>query len=138
MAKLSGYRRIVKNDYPDEYKSLVEQLSVSINNGFDTLYNAINGKLNFYDNISSTIAEIRLAVDSDGFPLQKTQFKISGNQSTVEGILVLSASGYNNPDLYPSSGIAVSYSAGSGLVTIDNVKGLQPNKVYVLKLLAIS
>lgn len=138
MAKLSGYRRIVKNDYPDEYKSLVEQLSVSINNGFDTLYNAINGKLNFYDNISSTIAEIRIAVDSDGFPLQKTQFKISGNQSTVEGILVLSASGYNNPDLYPSSGIAVSYSAGSGLVTIDNIKGLQPNKVYVLKLLAIS
>ena len=71
MAKLSGYRRIVKTDYPDEYKSLVDQLSVSINNGFDTLYNALNGKLNFYDNISSTIAEVRLTVDIDGFPLQK-------------------------------------------------------------------
>lgn len=138
MAKLSGYRRIVKNDYPDEYKSLIDQLSVSVNNGFDTLYNAINGKLNFSDNISSTIAEVRLTVDGDGYPLQKTQFKLSGNQTTVEGVLVLNAIGYNNPNLYPSSGVAVSYSAGSGLVTVDNVKGLQPNKVYVLKLLAIS
>jgi hypothetical protein len=138
MAKLSGYRRIVKTDYPDEYKSLVDQLSVSINNGFDTLYNALNGKLNFYDNISSTIAEVRLTVDIDGFPLQKTQFKLRGDQTTIEGILVLNAVGYNNSNLYPSSGVAVSYSAGNGLVTIDNVKGLYPNKVYVLKLLAIS
>ncbi len=138
MAKLSSYRRIVKNDYQDEFKPLIDQLSVSINNGFDTLYNALNGKLNFYDNISSTIAEVKISVDAGGFPLQKTQFKLSGNNTNVEGILVLNAIGYNNSSLYPTSGLAVSYSSASGLVTIDNIKGLEPNKVYLVKFLVIN
>lgn len=138
MAKLSSYRRIVKNDYQDEYKPLVDQLSVSINNGFDTLFNALNGKLNFYDNIASTIAEIRISVDSNGFPLQRTQFKLSGNQTNVEGILVLKISGYNNPTLYPTSGLALSYTSDNGLVTITNIKGLETNKIYSIKLLTIN
>lgn len=138
MAKLSSYRRIVKNDYQDEYKPLVDQLSVSINNGFDTLFNALNGKLNFYDNIASTIAEIRISVDSNGFPLQRTQFKLSGNQTNVEGILVLKISGYNNPTLYPTSGLALSYTFDNGLVTITNIKGLETNKIYSIKLLTIN
>lgn len=138
MAKLSSYRRIVKNDYQDEYKPLVDQLSVSINNGFDTLFNALNGKLNFYDNIASTITEIRISVDSNGFPLQRTQFKLSGNQTNIEGILVLKISGYNNPTLYPTSGLAISYTSDNGLVTITNIKGLETNKIYSIKLLTIN
>lgn len=138
MAKLSSYRRIVKNDYQDEYKPLVDQLSVSINNGFDTLFNALNGKLNFYDNIASTITEIRVSVDSNGFPLQRTQFKLSGNQTNIEGILVLKISGYNNPTLYPTSGLGISYTSDNGLVTITNIKGLETNKIYSIKLLTIN
>lgn len=138
MAKLSGYRRIVKNDYADEYKPLIDQLSVSVNNGFDTLFNAINGKLNFYDNIASTIVEFKVAVGSGGFPLQKTQFKLSNNQTNVEGILVLRVTGSSDTSLLPTSGVGVSYTASSGIVTIDNIQGLQENKTYLLKLLVIS
>lgn len=138
MAKLSSYRRIVKNDYPDEYKALVDQLSVSINNGFDTLFNALNGKLNFYENIASTIAEFKITVNADGNPIQKTQFKLSNNQTNVEGILVLRAVGSNDPNLLPTSGIAVSYTASSGIITINNIKGLQENKSYLIKLLVLS
>jgi hypothetical protein len=138
MAKLSSYRRIVKNDYPDEYKSLIDQLSVSINNGFDTLFNALNGKLNFYDNIASTIAEFRVTVDADGYPIQKTQFKLSNGSTNIEGVLVIQVAGYNDPNLLPSSGVIVSYSSASGLVTVTNIKGLQPNKNYLVKVLVIS
>lgn len=138
MAKLSSYRRILKNDYPDEYKGLVDQLSVSINNGFDTLYNAINGKLNFYDNIASTIAEFKVSVNSSGNPLQKTQFKLSNNQTNVEGILVLKVTGSSDTSLLPNSGINISYTAASGVITIDNIKGLQDNKSYLIKVLVLS
>lgn len=138
MAKLSSYRRIIKNDYPDEYKSLIDQLSVSVNNGFDTLYNALNGKLNFYDNIASTIVEFKVAVNSEGTPLQKTQFKLSNNQTNAEGILVLRVTGSSDTTLLPNSGVNVSYTAASGIITIDNIKGLQENKGYLIKVLVLS
>jgi hypothetical protein len=138
MAKLSSYRRIIKNDYSDEYKGLVDQLSVSINNGFDTLFNAVNGKLNFYDNIASTIVEIKVTVNSSGNPIQKTQFKLNNNQTNIEGILVLRVLGYNDPNLYAMSGLSLSYTSESGVVTINNIQGLQANKIYLIKLLALN
>ena len=137
MAKLSSYRRIMTNDYADDYKPLVDQLSVSINNGFDTLFAALNGKLNFYDNISSTIAEFKVSVDSSGYPLQKTQFKLSSTQNSVEGVLVLKISGYNDNTLLPVSGLAITYTSASGLLNVENIKGLEANKIYLIKLLVI-
>lgn len=138
MAKLSGYRRIMKGDYAEEYRPFIEQLAVSVNNGFDTLFTALNGKLNFYDNIASTIVEIKVAVDSNGKPIQKAQFKLSNNQTNVEGILVLKITGADDPTLLAESGLAISYTLQNNVVTINNIKGLKSQNFYYIKLLAIS
>jgi hypothetical protein len=138
MAKLSGYRRLIKTDFAQEYQPLIEQLGVSINNGFDTVFNALNGKLNFADNILSTIAEFRVTVREDGTPQQTTQFRLDKNQSNLIGLLVLSITGADDPSLRATSGLAISYTPNSGTVTISNIKGLEAGKPYLIRVLALS
>ena len=136
--KLPSYRRIFKNDYAEEYEGLVEKLAVSINYGFDTLYDALNQRLNFEDNISSTIAEFAVTVDGNGKPTQKTQFKLKGSQTTVQGVIVLNCFGTRDVNLLPQSGVFVSFERNENFVNINNIKGLLPNVSYTIKLLAIS
>jgi hypothetical protein len=136
--KLPSYRRIYKTDYAEEYQSLVEKLAVSINYGFDTLYDALNQKLNFQDNFSATIAEFNVTVDTSGTPTQLTQFKLSAAQTSVQGVLVLNCYGAKNPDTLPTSGVFVSFNKNENYVNINNIKGLTPNVLYTIKLLAIS
>lgn len=138
MAKLAGYRRLIKTDFAQDYQPLIEQLGVSINNGFDTIFNALNGKLNFSDNIASTITEFKVTVSADGTPQQITQFKLSNNQTNLIGLLVLSVSGADDPTLRATSGLAIAYSPSSGVVTVNNIKGLEAGKAYNVKVLALS
>jgi len=138
MAKLASFRRIIKTDYAEEYQALVEQLATSINNGFDTVFNALNGKLNFSDNIAATITEFKVAVNADGRPLQKTQFKLNDNQTTVTGLLVLNTQGATDPSLYATSGLSISYTISGGNVIINNIKGLETDKSYLIRVLALS
>lgn len=138
MAKLASFRRIIKTDFAQEYQPLVEQLAVSVNNGFDTVFNALNGKLNFADNILSTIAEFKVTVSAEGIPQQTTQFKLDKNQSNLIGLLVLNVTGAEDPNLRAVSGLAISYTPNSGIVTINNIKGLEALKPYNVKVLALS
>lgn len=136
--KLPSYRRIFKTDYAEEYQALVDKLAVSVNYGFDTLYDALNQKLTFQDNFLSTIAEFNVAVDANGKPTQITQFKLSTSQIAIQGLLVLSCTGANNPNDLPTSGVFVSFTKSENFVNINNIKGLVPGTLYTLKVLALS
>lgn len=138
MAKLASYRRLIKTDFAQDYQPLIEQIGVSVNNGFDTIFNALNGKLNFADNILSTIAEFKVSVTDDGTPQQSTQFKLSKNQSNLIGLLVLNVGGADDPSLRATSGLAISYTPNNGTVTITNIKGLETGKAYNVRVLALS
>jgi hypothetical protein len=135
--KLPSYRRIFKTDYQEDYQPLVEKLAVSINYGFDTLYDALNQKLTFQDNFLSTIAEFNVTVDASGKPSQKTQFKLSGSQNSVQGIIVLNCFGTKTNDL-PTAGVFISFEKNEQFVNINNIKGLIPNIQYTIKVLALS
>lgn len=137
MAKLSTYRRIVSTDYDDQYKDLVDRLGTSINNSMDQLFDALNNKLNFKDNISATIASVTVTVNSSGVPTRTTQFKLNSTQTTVEGIFTINAYGANDSSILPTAGVFVSFSKNEGFVTIENVKGLQADIPYVLKIVCL-
>ena len=136
--KLPSYRRILRTDYAQEYQALVDKLAVSINYGFDTLYDALNQKLTFQDNISSTIATFNVAVDANGKPLQLTQFKLNSTQNSVQGIVALNCYGYNDPSILPSSGIFISFNRIENIVNVNYIKGLLPNVQYTINVLALS
>lgn len=136
MAKLSSYRRLFEQDFSPDDKALVEQLGISINASFEELYNALNNKLTIKENISSTIAEFSVTVDANGTPKNKTLFKLESSQTVVEGLLVINCTGVD-PSVFPTSGLAVSFNRSENNIVIRNIKGLQADKPYVIKVLVI-
>lgn len=136
MPKLPSYRRILEQDYPDKDQELVRQLSVSLNNAFDVLFQLLNGKLTFADNLSSVVKEVDVTVDSAGKPLTRTVVK-KASTDKVLGLMVVRAQNLINPTTFPTSGIIISYTETTDSIVLDNVTGLQPNQTYRLNVIGI-
>ena len=67
--KLPNFRRIITGDYEEEYTELVDTLSVSINQGITSLYDALNKKVSLKYNILCTTKDITVQVDQQGYLL---------------------------------------------------------------------
>jgi hypothetical protein len=137
VAKLSSYRRIVEQDYDPSYKSLITNLSTTINSSFEELYNSFNNNITFGDNINCTISSFTVTVDTNGIPTNSTSFKLANGQTTAQGLWVIDVTGAKDPTLLPSSGVFVSFVRSESSVVIKNVKGLTPGYAYTLKVLVI-
>lgn len=136
--KLGSFRRIYKQDFKPDQQDLADQLGTTINNGFEQLYDGLDGKLSFRDNILATISEFTITVDSEGTPRQTTVLKLNSKQTIVEGVYVIGAIGANNPNLLPLAAPFVSYTKNAQTLIIDNVRGLLADNAYKIKLVAIS
>lgn len=133
--KLPSFRRIFTQDYPKEFKKLIDILSVSLNNGIEVLYEALNNSLTLRDNISCTVKDITLSVDSNGKPVTSANISLINN-NTVDGVTVLSAINQVNPAVYPTGGVFISGAQNGNLYVINNITGLQPNTSYTIRLVA--
>lgn len=135
MARLSNFRRILEQDYPDD-SELIKKLGIVLNSSFDELYSALSNRLTFRDNISSTISEVVVTVDSAGKPKAQTSFKLV-NQTTVEGLLVINVTGEKDDTLLPNSAVFVSFTKSEDNIIINNIKGLQSDKSYRIKVIVL-
>lgn len=129
---LQAFRRITKTDYAAQYQDLVDQLSVSINNGFESLYQLTTNSISLKDNISCTLKTINLSVDATGNP--KNTVVVSLSQTTaVQGLVILKIDNKTNSTNYTTSGVNISYNITNSGVQVTNIKGLNPNDNYQIK-----
>lgn len=135
--KLSSYRRLYDQDFDPEYKALIEQLGIIINTSFEELYDALGNKLTFSENLNATIIEVNVTVDSSGKPKNNTQFKLRSGQTTFEGIFAIAAKGSKDPSIIPSGGIFISAVKNNNNIIIENIKGLQVDVPYTIKVVAL-
>lgn len=135
--RLPTFRRIFKTDYPEEQQSLVEKLSVTINDGFEQLYNAFTRNISVRDNIFCTVKNVEITVDSTGRPLNQSNagFKLD-TVGTITGISVVRATNLTNSIVYPTGGVFISYSQDTGNISILNVAGLPANNKFQLVIIA--
>lgn len=134
--KLPSFRRIIEQDYPEQYQELVKQLSVSLNYGLEVIYSLLNGKLTFADNIASTIKEVQVKLDSSG----NLQTPVSITKSTSDkilGLMVVRVNNLTNPTIYPSGGVIVSYTETTSSIILNNIKGLQADYIWAINVIAI-
>lgn len=131
--KLPNFRRIFKGDYQAEFQGLVEQLSVTINNGFEVIYEALNNKISLRDNIACTVGEFLVEVNDSGTPKNSITVKLRSSNERVEGVMVISATNTSNASTYPPGAVFVSYTPNSDFITINNIKGLTANVQYRIK-----
>lgn len=134
--KIPSYKRLYKTDYDAEDQALVEQISGSVNNGFDVVYEALNGKLTFGDNFLGTLKSFTVTVDSSGTPIGPTTVNFNFN-GRVGGVLVINAVNLVNSNIYPTSGVNVAFTASTSSITINNVGGIQANQPYQISIIII-
>lgn len=136
MAKLPSFRRLYEQDYPEEFQDLIRQLAVSVNYGFEPIYELLNGKLTFSDNTSSLIRDISVEVDATGKPKAKTIIRKNGTER-FQGFMVIKTVNLTNSNVYPTSGVAITYTETTDSIIIDNVAGLPADNLFNLTLFGI-
>lgn len=137
MSKLPTYRRIYKQDYDQDKQDFVEKLALPINNGFDTLYDALNKKITLSDNITSDVIDVNLTVDDKGVPLKTTVFSVSFTDQI--GLLIVGNLVNNtNNKSFPSQAPFITWSQSSKTVTIQHVTGLSPNNSYTITIVVFA
>jgi hypothetical protein len=133
--RLPTFKRLIKSDYKEEYQSLIETLSFSINNGIESVYQALNNALSLKDNIACTVKDVSLEVDANGSPKTKTVFVLN-TTNRILGICVLNAVNTKNPTVLPTSGVFISFVQENKNIVISSVKGLPANQPFTLSLVA--
>jgi len=133
--KLPSFRRLISSDYQSQFRQLVDTLSVSLNNGIEVIYEALNGDLSLRDNISCTVKDVTVSVDASGNPLQTSSFALNST-AKVDGVTVISALNQTNTTHFPTSGVFVSGAQSSNVYNINNITGLQANESYIIRVVA--
>lgn len=131
--RLPTFKRLSKNDYAPEEQGFIEKLAFIINNSFEVIYEALNNKLSLRDNLACSVREILVTVDETGKPTKSVAAQFTFNTS-VEGVVVLSAFNTVNANVVPNAAVFVSYTISNSSVLITNVTGLQPNVQYRVKI----
>lgn len=129
MPKLPSFRRLYEQDYPKEDQELVQQLAVSINAGFEQLYDLLNGKLTIEDNLASKVKTVQFMVDSNGIPTTKVIIKKS-NSEKLSGLNVIRVDNLTNSNAYPISGPFITYLETTDTIVIKHITGLIANNSY--------
>jgi len=133
--KLPSFKRLFSSDFPEEFKSLVEQFGSSLNYGIEVLYQALNKEITLRDNIKCTVRDITVTVNASGIPTTPISFKLD-TMGKVEGVIVISAQNLVNSTTYPISGILITGQQVNSLFQVSHITGLQANQPYTLRAVA--
>jgi len=131
--KLPSFRRILKTDYSEEFQQLVDTLASSINIGIELLYTSLNKQISLRDNIQCDVKDVTITVNSSGVPISDISFNVT--VSTVEGLVVISATNNTLASTFPSSGIFISFTKTGSAIKINHITGLQTDNSYTLRII---
>lgn len=133
MAKLPTLRRLFKSEFKKEYQDLIEKLIVSINNGFDTLYDALNNKLTLKNNILCDVKDFNVRVNINGEPIVPLILAVSFKNNIT--VLTLGKIVNNTNTLsYPTTGVTISWEQQSlGFLRINHITGLTAGDEYNIR-----
>lgn len=131
--KIQTFKRLNKNDYPEEYKDMIDQLSFIINDGLESLYNTMDGRIN-PDNTLTVVKDALVVVDNCGIPQSRINITLDGSKiQKAIGCIVINIINVNNPVLYPCEGVTVSWVQEANSVTINHLTGLQSNTPWNIR-----
>lgn len=137
MAVIPSFKRLVKEDFQKEYQPLIEKVGYTTNSAFESIFNALNGGLNF-DNLSLPYKEVNLQVSASGAPLQTTQFKTGfSSGKKLKGLQVIKVENLTDTTALLTGAPFVTYTENNDLITITQVTGLVANNKYTLRILVL-
>lgn len=136
--KLPSFRRIITQDFAKEDQNFVEQLGSTINDSFNTVYQALNKRITFKDNISATVKVIQITLNSDGTPTALAKIALDVLNTPVIGVVALNPRNLSTPGAFPTGGISVSYEQNGNELILRHLTGLPTGQVWQLTIIAIN
>ena len=131
MGLLQNFKRLYKNDFPQQYQSLMDQLSNIINPNTEAVYQTLANNVNLANNIYGQVATFTTQVTSSGAPSQALSF-VSTVPTSILGMVVLNAVSSGSPTVYPTGGIFCSFTQNGQTITINNITGLPTGTSFTL------
>lgn len=135
MAKLNNLKRIIKEDFPEEYQELIDKLAYSLNPFLEQISDAFNKNIT-NENLSREV--VTVTVENSGGNLKvPAQFKTSLKRRII-GLHVIKAENLTNPAVYPTNTPFISWTFNNNILNVLNVTGIQDNNKYRLTLEILS
>jgi len=126
--KISGFKRLVKEDFPADEQPLIEKLATVFNLFQEQVYYAFNNNISIDENLNAQTVAYRVVVDANGKPVSNSQIKYN-LKTKPKGSQVINIQ--NLTDNTPLNGAPfVVFTISSNLITVNQVTGLVPNKEY--------
>lgn len=135
MPKLSDIRRIIPEDFEEEYQDLVTKISGSYNEFADEIYQVVNGQLDF-DNLSRSKVIVDVTFNSSGIPTQEVVINSKLSYVSMLHIGKITASN-SNVKFTQAPYISWTYK-GDGNVKIDYGIGFTAGLKYSISLELVS
>lgn len=126
--KISGFKRLIKEDFPAEQQPLVEKLGTVFNLFQEQVYYAFNNNITIDENLNAQSIVIRMTVDSVGRPVGNNQIKYT-LKTKPKGSQVINIQNVTDTTLL-SGAPFITYSINSNIITITQATGLLPGKEY--------
>lgn len=136
MGKIPDLKRITKEDFPEQYRDLIEKLAFPLNSHMEQVRNLFNKNITF-DNLAQDITTLSVQTGANGQPINKIEFKSTLNDR-VKGLIPISANITSNNTSFVTQMPFISFTQDVNIVRITNIAGLSPETTYELTLLVIS
>ena len=126
--KISGFKRLIKEDFPAEQQALVEKLGTVFNLFQEQVYYAFNNNITIDENLNAQSVVIRISTDVNGKPTGNNQIKYT-LKTKPKGNQVINIQNVTDTTLL-SGAPFVTFTINSNIITINQVTGLLPGKEY--------
>lgn len=124
------------SNFPEDSQDAMTVLAEIYNPLIDSLDTILNGNIDF-ENLKQTKFQIDVVVDSSGSPLIGNKVNLGNAKSQPSGFQVIRAQNLTNTTTYPTTQPYISYTpVGNGIITFNNISGLQANNKYRLTVIA--
>ena len=126
--KISGFKRLVKEDFNAADQPLVEKLATVFNLFQEQLYYAFNNNISITENLLAQTVTLRTKVDSVGRPVTNSQLKYT-LKTRPKGVVVINVNNVDDSSLLTSAPFVV-YNLKADVITIEQITGLSAGKDY--------
>ncbi len=132
--QVSFLRRLVKEDFPQQYKDVVGKIGSILNPALEQLSLCLHNNITWTDNFAATVINVAITVDANGIPVNPTTF-LSNLPSPIKHAFVTRAVNTSNSTVYVTAAPFIDFVDNNGTVTLEHVTGLPANNTFNLTII---
>jgi len=134
--KLSGFKRINKEDFTEEDKAVAERVGYSINNFAQEVSTLVNKNITISDNLFQELITIEITPSVSNAAIPNTTIKFKNSlKNAIKGISVINVENLTNTTTYPTGAVQIFFSENNNIITVNRITSLLSSNKYRITLL---